>query len=188
MVWCTLKLTTVPDVFQVKLYSALCWNVKRWEASDVTQTGSVVLKHTLLCSTTIQPSHSTTYEWTMSLILPHGKKQVSQPLDWESHSLSCRTPTKWVSFLLLLQLVTLSEVFLLQRKRSWLDSRRSSCDDCVYVVRSDGMSLCDHASVQRCLLEYKPYEGSALSGSYTEPPPPFLSASSCSVFFLACAC
>lgn len=127
MVWCTLKLTTAPDVFQVKLYSTLCWNFKHWEASDVTQTGSVVLMHSLLCSTTIyQPSHSTTYEWTMSLILPHGKKQVSQPLDWESHSLSCHTPTKWVSFPLLVAAASVgypqrSLPSAAEKKLTWLE-------------------------------------------------------------------
>lgn len=43
---------------------------------------------------------------------------------------------------------------------------------CTLCAESEGMSLLDPASVQRCLLEYKPYEGSAVS---VTPPPHLLS-------------
>lgn len=67
-------------------------------------------------------------------------------------------------------------------KRSWLDFAGSPRYGCAYVVERHGLSLCDPASVQRCLLEYKPYEGSALSVSYTDPPHA-LCASKCTMFF-----
>lgn len=152
IVWCKRKLS-VADIFQVHLFSTL-----RWEASDVIWTRCVVLKNKPLAFRKDTASYVWTYEWTvLPYILPHGRKQLSQR--WSEKVTSFLSAACGFFSLLHFLLSAVEKTF-----------RRSARHDSVYAVEGDGMISLDPASVQRCLLECKPYA---------------LSASSCSVFVLA---
>lgn len=124
----TLRLSVVPDIFQVKLYSMLGWTFERHQVSF--RLDWLFWRTYQLCSAMIQPHAVKPMNEPWAIFCHMEGKQVSQPVEWESHSFSCCSPTTWVSFPLralcmwLLQLVTHSgvSVLLLQwkKKLTWL--------------------------------------------------------------------
>lgn len=164
---CTMKLTIAPNIFPVKLYFMPGWNFDCWAASGVNQSASTFHDDTASYCKKKKKS----YEWTMSHTLPHGRKQVSQPVEWESHSFSCRQATTWVSFPLHAsasvdcpqwslpftvekRLSRVHTVNVLQTVMAWLYLIVEAYKDAVLNINHMRVVLCQWATCNLCIPHF----------------------------------